>query len=51
VQTEKGKVSLVLYVIAEIGAFVVPWLSVGLFVAVALIWFVPDRRVERVLAG
>ena len=46
----KGKVSLVLYVIALACSFVVPWLSVGLFVTVALIWFIPDRRVERVLA-
>ena len=46
----KGKVSLALYVVSLICAFVVPWLSVGLFVTVALIWFIPDRRVERVLA-
>jgi hypothetical protein len=26
-----------------------PWISVGLFVTVALIWFIPDRRIERVL--
>jgi uncharacterized membrane protein len=47
----KGKLSLALYVVALICAFAVPWLSVGLFVAVAMIWFIPDRRVERVLAG
>jgi uncharacterized membrane protein len=46
----KGKVSLALYVVAFACSFVVPWVSVALFVAVALIWFIPDRRIERVLA-
>ena len=30
-------------------AFVVPWVSIGLYVFVALIWFIPDRHIERVL--
>jgi uncharacterized membrane protein len=47
----KGKVSLAAYVVALGLSFAVPWLSVALFVAVALIWFIPDRRVERVLGG
>jgi uncharacterized membrane protein len=46
----KGKVSLALYVVAFACSFVVPWVSVALFVTVALIWFIPDRRIERVLA-
>ena len=45
----KGKISLAAYLVALAFAFVVPWVSVALFVAVALIWFVPDRRVERVI--
>jgi uncharacterized membrane protein len=45
----KGKASVVLYVVAFAFAFVVPWVSVALFVTVALIWFIPDRRIERVL--
>ncbi|HEY0415170.1 MAG TPA: TMEM175 family protein [Gaiellaceae bacterium] len=45
----KGRVSLGLYVVAFVLAFVEPWVSVALFVAVALIWFIPDRRVTRVL--
>jgi uncharacterized membrane protein len=45
----KGKVSLAAYLLALVFSFVVPWVSVGLFVAVAVIWFVPDRRVERVI--
>ena len=30
-------------------AFVSPWVSIGLYVFVALMWFIPDRRIERVL--
>jgi uncharacterized membrane protein len=43
----KGKVSLVLYVAAIVLAFVNQWFSDALFVAVALIWLVPDTRIER----
>jgi uncharacterized membrane protein len=46
----KGKASVALYLVALGFAFVVPWVSVALFVTVALIWFIPDRRIERVLA-
>jgi len=45
----KGKVSLAAYLLALAFSFVVPWVSVGLFVTVAVIWVVPDRRVERVI--
>jgi uncharacterized membrane protein len=45
----KGKLSVLMYVVSIGIAFLVPWLSVGLFVAVALMWFVPDRRVTRTL--
>ena len=45
----KGKVSLLLYVVAFGLAFVEPWLALACIVAVAVIWFVPDRRVERVV--
>jgi uncharacterized membrane protein len=47
----KGKLSLAVYVVALPLAFVVPWASIALFVAVAITWFAPDRRVERVLAN
>jgi uncharacterized membrane protein len=46
----KGKISNVAYVLAFVFAFVVPWVSIALFVTVALIWVIPDRRIERVLA-
>ena len=45
----KGKLSPVLYFIAIPLAFVSPWIASGLYVFVALIWFIPDRRIERVL--
>ena len=46
----KGKVSLVLYVVSIPLAFVATWASIAIYVVVALIWLVPDRRIERVLA-
>ena len=45
----KGKISLAVYLVALAFSFVVPWVSVALFVLVALILIVPDRRVERVI--
>ena len=46
----KGKLSPVLYLAAIPLAFVSSWISDGLFIFVALMWLVPDRRIERVLA-
>lgn len=45
----KGKISPVLYVIAIPAAFVHPAIAGSLYVAVALIWLVPDARIERAL--
>ena len=45
----KGKVSVVLYLVAIGLAFVETWLSLALYAGVALLWIVPDRRIERVL--
>ena len=47
----KGKLSPVLYLAAIPLAFVDPRISNGLFILVALIWLVPDRRIERVVDG
>lgn len=47
----KGKLSPLLYVTAIGLAFVWPWLAVSIYVLVALIWVIPDRRIERVLTG
>lgn len=46
----KGKMSVIAYVLAVAVAFVEPWLSIGLYVAVAALWLLPDRRIERVAA-
>jgi uncharacterized membrane protein len=43
----KGKVSTAIYVIAIAFAFVGPWIAVALYLIVALMWLVPDRRIER----
>jgi uncharacterized membrane protein len=45
----KGKVSLVIYAAAIALAFVSRWASGALYALVALMWLVPDRRIERVL--
>lgn len=45
----KGLVSLACYALAIACAFAEPWISDAFVVAVALMWLVPDRRVERVL--
>jgi uncharacterized membrane protein len=47
----KGRVSIVLYVAAIFAAFVSTIISDVLFVAVAVIWFVPDRRFEPLIDG
>jgi uncharacterized membrane protein len=43
----KGKLSLTLYLLAIPLAFVAPWLSIAIYVAIAGIWFVPDKRIEQ----
>jgi len=47
----KGKLSPVAYVAGIPLAFVNPWISTGLYLAVALAWLIPDQRIERVLAA
>ena len=47
----KGKLSPVLYVVAIILAFLSSWISMAIYILVALMWVVPDRRIERVLVG
>jgi len=45
----KGKLSPILYLAAIPLAFVSPWIANGIYIFVALLWFIPDRRIERVL--
>jgi uncharacterized membrane protein len=46
----KGKLSPVLYAVAIPLSFAIPWIAIAIYVFVALLWFIPDRRIERVLA-
>ncbi|MDB6064829.1 MAG: hypothetical protein JWR26_1037 [Pedosphaera sp.] len=46
----KGKISPTLYAIAIPLAFVNSWIANAIYVLVALLWFIPDPRIERVLA-
>jgi uncharacterized membrane protein len=46
----KGKVSPLLYLSAIGLSFVQPWLGSIIYVLVALMWFIPDRRIEQTLA-
>ena len=45
----KGKLSVAMYVAAIVLAFVRPWLAIALYVTVALIWLVPDTRIESLV--
>ena len=46
----KGKVSVVFYAAAIPLSFVSSWLACGLYVTVAVVWLIPDRRIEQALA-
>lgn len=46
----KGMISLVLYLVGIGLAFVHAWLGFAVYVGVAVLWFVPDRRIERQIA-
>ena len=45
----KGKLSPFVYVVAILAAFKAQWISQALYVAVALVWLVPDKRIENAL--
>ena len=45
----KGKISPIFYIAGIALAFVNPWLAIAIYVLVAVIWLVPDRRIEKVL--
>jgi len=45
----KGKLSPVLYAAGIGAAFIQPWLAGMIYISVALMWLVPDRRIERVV--
>jgi uncharacterized membrane protein len=45
----KGRMSLAMYASSVPLAFITPWISIALYVAVALMWFIPDRRIESLV--
>lgn len=47
----KGKLSVIIYSIAILLAFFNPLLAVGMYVVVAVMWFIPDRRIEKNVVG
>jgi uncharacterized membrane protein len=47
----KGRLSPLLYITAILATLVSPWIAEAIFVTVALIWLIPDRRIENVLPG
>ena len=47
----KEKLSPAVYVMAIVASFWSPWISKAAYVFVALMWLVPDRRIERALAN
>ena len=47
----KGKLSPLFYIAAIVAAFWAQWVSQALYVLVALVWLVPDRRIENALDG
>ena len=46
----KGKLSPVLYAVAIVSTAVSPWIAMAIYTLVAVMWLIPDRRIERVLA-
>ena len=46
---KKGKISLAIYIAAVLLTFINQWIGVALYVGVAMIWFVPDRRFEKLI--
>jgi uncharacterized membrane protein len=45
----KGKISVVLYLVAIAVSFWQPWIAAAIYALVAAVWLVPDRRIERIL--
>ena len=46
----KGKISIAIYAVAILLSFANRWMGFGLYWVVALMWLVPDRRIERVIS-
>ncbi|MEO6150490.1 MAG: TMEM175 family protein [Mucilaginibacter sp.] len=46
----KGKISIGIYATALAGSFIHPWIGLSMYFVVAIIWLIPDKRIERKLA-
>jgi uncharacterized membrane protein len=46
----KGRLSVLIYILAIPLAFVNPWIAGGLYFLVAVMWLIPDRRIEKTLS-
>jgi uncharacterized membrane protein len=46
----KGKISPVLYAAGIALSFVAPWVSIAIYALVAVLWLIPDRRIENLIA-
>jgi uncharacterized membrane protein len=47
----KGKISVVIYVVGILVSFYNSWISFGLYCCVAVMWFIPDKRIEKRLVA
>lgn len=47
----KGKISLAAYALGIAASFILVWLALALYVAVALMWLIPDSRIEKALGS
>jgi uncharacterized membrane protein len=47
----KGKISLVIYAVAVLLSLVISWLALLLYVSVAIMWLIPDRRIEKTISS
>ena len=47
----KGKSSLTIYAAATLLAFINSWIAVALYISVAIIWFIPDQRIEKMMTN
>jgi uncharacterized membrane protein len=47
----KGKLSMALYLAAALLAFLQPWIAIALYALVALMWLIPDPRIERAVGN
>ncbi len=43
----KGKISILLYILGIVASFLSPWIALGFYAFVAIMWLIPDRRIEK----